>query len=210
MPDPYAAKGWPRAAGGRRAIAGERRTELDQFVSRLVDLGAQPDEVQLVRDSWDDLDPDDATDPEAFTAARRAELVRMPDDQLRGLLSASREEHELGTTTEEEAEAHRQMAEYRVAYAEAHERIGGNMDSVLAWVADDPVRAEAVLELEEGPDGAGRKTLVGPLRDLLDQEDATAATAAAAGPDGGAGPEVPPDAPEAATGDQGGQSSDGS
>jgi hypothetical protein len=204
VPDPYAAKGWPRA------IAGERRTELDQFVSRLVDLGAQPDEVQLVRDSWDDLDPDDSTDPEAFTAARRAELVRMPDDQLRGLLSASREEHELGTTTEEEAEAHRQMAEYRQAYREAAERIAGNVDSVLAWVADDPVRAEAVLELEEGPDGAARKTLVGPLRDLLDQEAATDATAAAAGPDAGAGPEVPPDAPEAATGDQGGQSSDGS
>jgi len=198
MPDPYAAKGWPRAA------TGERRSDLDQFVTRLVDLGAQPDEVQLVRDSWDDLDPDDDTDPEAFTAARRAELVRMPDAQLRGLLSASREEHELGTTTEEEAEAHRQMAEYRVAYQEAAERIGGNVDSVLAWVADDPVRAEAVLELEQGTDGAGRKTLVGPLRELLDQDATTDATAAAAGPDGGAGPDVPDGATEAHSGAQGG------
>lgn len=199
MPDPYAAKGWPRE------VASESRTELDQFVSRLVDLGAQPDEVQLVRDSWDDLDPDDDTDPDAFTTARRAELVRMPDDKLLALLHASREEHELGTTTEEEAEAARAEAQYRVAVAEAHERIGGNVDSVLAWVADDPVRAEAVLDLETGPDGADRKTLVGPLRDLLGQEAATDATAAAAGPDSGAGPEVPPGATEAATGDQGAQ-----
>ena len=204
MPDPYAAKGWPRPA------TGERRTDLDQFVGRLVDLGAQPDEVQLVRDSWDDLDPDDSTDPEAFTAARRAELVRMPDDQLRGLLTASRDEHTLGTTTEEEAEAHRQMAEYRQAYQEAAERIGGNVDSVLAWVADDPVRAEAVLELETSPDGADRKTLVGPLRDLLDQGAATDATAPAAGPDGGAGPEVADGAPEAHSGDQGGPGDGGS
>lgn len=204
MPDPYAPKGWPRQ------VASERRTELDQFVARLTELGAQPDEVQLVRDSWDDLDPDDSTDPEAFTAARRAELVRMPDAQLRGLLADSRDEHTLGTTTEEEAEAHRQMAEYRQAYREAAERIGGNVDSVLAWVADDPVRAEAVLELEEGPDGAARKTLVGPLRDLLDQEAATDATAAAAGPDSGAGPDVPDGAPEAHSDDQGGAGDGGS
>lgn len=204
MPDPYAAKGWPRPA------TGERRTELDQFVTRLVELGAQPDEVQLVRDSWDDLDPDDSTDPDAFTAARRAELVRLPDDQLRSMISASRDEHTLGTTTEEEAEAHRQMAEYRQAYQEAAERIGGNVDSVLAWVADDPVRAEAVLELEEGPDGAGRKTLVGPLRDLLDQEAATDATAAAAGPEPAPGPDGPDGAPEAHSGDQGGAGDGGS
>jgi hypothetical protein len=204
VPDPYAPKGWPRQ------VAGERRSELDQFAQRLTDLGAQPDEVQLVRDSWDELDPDDSTDPDAFTAARRAELLRMPDDQLRALLTSSRDEYELGTTSEEEAEAHRQMAAYRLAYAEAGERICGNVDSVLAWVADDPVRAEAVLELEQGPDGADRKTLVGPLRDLLDQEAATDATAAAAGPEPAPGPDAPDGAPEAHSGDQGGPGDGGS
>lgn len=209
MPDPYAAKGAPRAT------VPETRSQLDQFLARLTDLGAEPDELQLVRDSWDDLDPDDDTDPDAFTAARRAELVSMPDDKLAGLLAASRDEYEVGTTTEEEAEQARAAAEYRDAYREAAERIGGNVDSVLAWVADDPVRAQAVLDLERSSDGADRKTLVKPLAELMgeynpDQAPTTEPPAVPAGPDGGPGPEVPEGTSEPTTGDQGPESSQGS
>lgn len=146
---------------------GEVRSPVEQFAARLTDLGATADEVRVVVEHWDDLDPDDDTDPEAWTRARRDQLARASDTELTRLLKEARTEYELGTTTEDEAAAKAHTEALEAATAEAQGRIAGNVDSVLAWVADDDVRAEAVLRLELAPEGAGRKTLVGPLVEQL-------------------------------------------
>lgn len=181
IPDPYAPAGPPRTA------VSEVRSPAEQFATRLRDLGATDDEVQAVVDSWDDLDPDDSTDPEAWTRARRDQVAVAPDAELAAMIDAARDEYEVGTTTEEEAANRAHMVAYQAAYTEAQGRIGGNVDSVLAWVGDDPVRAEAVLELEQRPEGAQRKTLVAPLLALVDA-------------DGTDTPDGPPDASTGHTG----------
>lgn len=156
MPDPYAAKGWPRTA------ASERVGQLDGFLARLRQLGASPDEVAAVADTWDDYDED-------WTPERKAELLRTTDAELGQMLADVRTEYTVGTTPQEQADAEAAEANYRLQFRQAHERIGGNVQSLLDWVGDDPVKARAVLALEEGPDGAGRKTLIGPLQQLLGQ-----------------------------------------
>lgn len=214
MPDPYAPKGWPREA------TGERRSELDQFLQRLAELGATDEERRLVADGWDQLDPDDTPDDEdgpAFTRAYRSHLVRMGDHELVALLREAREANDFHSTTEEEAaarEAEREeAARYQQAHTEALERIGGNVQAVLGWVAGDPVRAQVVHVLETGPEGANRKTLVEPLQELLvqhlqeftDTTDSTDAEWPQDGPEGGSGPDTPPDPATAESGAQGGQ-----
>jgi hypothetical protein len=201
MPDPYAPKGWPRE------VAAETRGPLDQFLARLADLGATDDEQADVAATWHD--------DEAFPPEWRQELLHMGDNELAAMIREVREEHRLGTTTEDDdadAEAH---AAYRAAMAEAAERIGGNVQAVLAWVGDDPVRAQAVHQLETGPDGAGRKTLVEPVQQLLDDHAGhndvhaptpTGAVSPAAGSEAGSGPDMPDSAATADSDDQGGHS----
>jgi hypothetical protein len=160
VPNPYEPRGWPRTNV-------ESRSPLEQFVARLRDLGATDDEVELVETTWDNLDPDDSSFPEAWTRARRDEMARLGDNELRRMIRDSREEYALGTTTEEEQQAAEDRRRAHTARAEASERIHGNVPSVLAWVGDDTVRARAVLELETGVDGRERSTLVKALREIV-------------------------------------------
>lgn len=200
MPDPYAPKGRVRSS------APEMRSEQDQFLTRLADLGATEDELDQVRDAWDDLDPDDTPDdPDlgpAWTLARRTELVNAGDHELTALLRRARIEHDEGTTTEDEADEQERRREYDRAMAEGQERIGGNVDAVLAWVGDDPVRAQVAHQLETGEGGANRKTLVEPLGQLLDEHaghnDVTAPEPQD-GPEGDSDPDTPPEGSEAST-----------
>lgn len=151
MGDPYAPKGWPRGNP-------EVRTELETFSDRLRQLGATDDEVAQVVAGWDTFDAD-------WTPARRHQVVHLSDADLRQLLVDGREEYEHDTTTEEVAAVRDAERARRMAEAEAARRIGGNVDSVLAWVGDDRYRAQAVLELEVA--GQRRKTLLAPMRDLV-------------------------------------------
>lgn len=154
----------------KRVTASERRDGLDQFLTRLRELGAAADEVQMVAEGWDDLDPDGTPDQDghpAWTRQRRAEMANLSDTELRSMILASREEYEVGTTTEEEQEARARQARMAAAASEAQARIGGSVASVLAWVADDVDRAEAVVALETNPDGAQRVTLLRPLNELI-------------------------------------------
>lgn len=209
MTDPYAPPD-PDAATAEPDLVsqGEVRSPLEQFVARLRDLGAQPDEVQTVVDHWDDLDPDNDPDPEAWTRARRAQLAAMGDAELSGLLAQSRAEYTDGTTTQEDADEAAHTAALEQAIAEAQGRIGANVQSVLAWVADDPVRAEAVVRLEVAPEGANRTTLWGPLADQLGWTGAdvevlaasyttTPAQVAPGGPEGEPGTQAATDPSEA-------------
>jgi len=204
MPDPYAPKGMPRTTDG------ERRGELDHFLARLSDLGATGDELAQVRDAWDDLEPDDAEpydDGEpAWTRAERSKLVNASDHQLTELLRRARVEHHIGTHDEDDdAEVERRRS-YDRAMAEAQERIGGNVQAILGWVGDDPVRAQAVHQLERGEGGANRKTLVEPLEDLLDEhadEPTTPAVEPQEPSESVPGPDTPEPTSEASTDAQG-------
>lgn len=157
MVDPY------RSRGARQALtgAGEGRNQLGQFVQRLVELGATGDEVQAVVDTWDDLDPDGT--PDGYTRRDRDLLVAQGDNELREQILAARREHRYATTTDQEAAAQARERAYQQALREAQDRIGGNVDAVVAWVGGDVVRAQAVRRLETGPDGASRKTLLAQL-----------------------------------------------
>lgn len=156
MPDPYAPKGWPRST------ASERVSPLDGFLARMRQLGATEEELAGVRDDWGNYDGED------WTPERKAQVLAATDDQLRAMLAEVRAEYEVGTVTEEEHAARARQHDYQLQLREAADRIGGTVADVLGWVGDDPVKAEAVLELEQGPDGADRKTLVEPLRQLAD------------------------------------------
>jgi len=203
MPGPYDPKGEPRQA------TGERRDPKTQFLARLRDLGATDDELAQVDDGWDDLEPDGTPDDEygrpAFTRQYRDQLLAAGDRELTQLLHDARVEHATGTMSDEDRQLAERDQAYRQAVAEAYERIGGNVDSILAWVGDDPQRAQAVHHLETGPDGAARKTLVGPLEDLLAEHAATAdedpAAAATGAEDGQDGTDPQGDGSDAATGD---------
>lgn len=157
-PDPYQARGYPR-------VNSETRSPLEQFVTRLRELGATEDEVSAVVDTWDDFDPDPHA-PEAWTHAQRAKVAALGDNELRQMIVDGRREYEIGTTTEEEAARKAaKNAELR-AMSEAQGRIDGTISAILAWVGDDKVRAMAALAAErEG--GAPRKTLVSKLEDVL-------------------------------------------
>ena len=158
MPDPYQAKGYPR-------INSETRSPLEQFVTRLRELGATEDEVSAVVDTWDDFDPD-PTAPEAWTHAQRAKVASLGDNELRQMILDGRREYAIGTTTQEEADRRAAKAAELRAMSEAQGRIDGNVAAILAWVGDDKVRAQAALSAEkEG--GAPRKTLVAGLEDVL-------------------------------------------
>lgn len=168
--DPYAGGGRGRGV----AVSGEVRTELDQFVARLRDLGATPDEIEPVVASWDDLDPADTEVVEGevppWTAERRTALVNAPDAELEGLLQAARDEYALGTTTEADAAEAARKRQLAALQARAAEVVGKPVAQVLEWVGTSTDRATAVLELETAKgEGANRKTLVAPLRELLDE-----------------------------------------
>lgn len=157
-PDPFQGKGYPR-------VNSETRSPLEQFVSRLRELGATEDEVSAVVDTWDDFDPD-PTAPEAWTHAQRAKVAALGDNELRRMIVDGRREYVYSTTTQEEADRRAAKAAELRAMTEAQGRIDGNVSAILAWVGDDKVRAHAALAAErEG--GAPRKTLVAGLEDVL-------------------------------------------
>lgn len=160
MPDPFRSRAnQPYARTEPDLIAaGEVRTPLDDFLTRLQQLGASPDQVQSVADTWDQFDTDDGED--SWTPERRAMLMALGDTELGQLIDASRDEYNYATTSEEDAAAADHTRHLEAAIAEAQGRIGANVQSVAAWVGDDPVRAEAVLRLELAPEGANRTTLI--------------------------------------------------
>ncbi len=152
MPDPYAAKGWPRD------VASEMRSPRDTWLMRLEQLGATPDELAQVMAEW----------PDPEYQAEVHDMLLLGDNELRATLLEVRAEYEVGTTTEAEADAQDDHAEYRAAEAEASGRIGGTVGALLAWVGSDLVRAQVVHHLETSAEGANRTTLVRPLQVWLD------------------------------------------
>jgi hypothetical protein len=158
VPDPYQAKGYPR-------INSETRSPLEQFITRLRELGATEDEVSAVVDTWDDFDPDPNA-PEAWTHAQRARVAALGDNELRAMIVDGRREFVYSTTTQEDADRRAAKAAELRAMTEAQGRIDGKVPAILAWVGDDKVRAQATLAAEQ-EGGAPRKTLVAGLEEVL-------------------------------------------
>lgn len=159
MSDPYAPKGWPRET------AAEVRGPLEEFLMRLAELGATQDELDQVAEAWDELDPDECDDPDCWTAAKRDSMRYAGDDELTALLERARTEYEVGTTTEEEAEAAAFRAELDDTIEDAREHIEDSVPKILEWIGDDPMRARAVVIIEtENGTVDGRTTLTGPAQ----------------------------------------------
>lgn len=154
MPNPFA----PRVS---RRTQPEAVSQLDGFLERMRLLGATDEEVASVRDSWDDFS-------DGWTVEARDQLLAWDDEKLRDELLALRGEHREATTTEDDDLAAAADSAVQAARDEAHEQIGKPVAAVLEWVGTDALRAIAILDLETGPDGAERKTLVEPLRSMLE------------------------------------------
>lgn len=156
--DPYA------ATNPKPAASADVEAELPYFLGRLRQLGATPDELDLVEAHWDDLEPADPDNPDAWTPERRAEMVRANDADLVAMIEASRAEYAEHTATEaNQAEAARVAA----LQADARKATAGTVAEALAWVGTNRERAAAVLAVETGPEGDARTTLVRPLRELV-------------------------------------------
>jgi len=148
------------------------------------ELGARPDELEDAAAVWG-ADPDED-----------ARMSTMQDGELRADILAVRQEFELGTVSEEEATEHTMIVTYRHTLTEAQDRVGGTIPAVMAWVADDPIRAYAVRSLETDGDGAGRSTLIKQLDKILaGDETASKLPAVLSGTTSPAGPHEPGDGP---------------
>lgn len=159
MPNPFAA---PRVT--RRPSAPQSLSQLEQFVVRLRAIGATDEEVETVRQTWDDLSDD-------WTVADRTKLTRLSDEQLRDELVATRAEYQHDTTTEQQQDATDAATFQQKVRAEAAEVIGRNIGAVLQWVGTDPIRAIVILELEQSEHGAARKGIIEPLTELVAGDD---------------------------------------
>lgn len=156
MPNPYA----PRVT---RRTEPEQVGELAGFLHRLRLLGATDEELASVADTWDQL-------TDEFTVLDRAQMLAWDDEKLGAELAALRAEYRQHTTTEADDATEAAARATNTAQAEAHDVVGRPVASVLEWVGSDVLRAIAILDLEQGPDGAARKTLVVPLRTLVEGE----------------------------------------
>lgn len=70
----------------------EVRSELDQFVERLRQVGASPDEIAATIANWDVFDDD-------FGPEQRRDMVRWSDPRLRAEILALRQEYAEHTTS---------------------------------------------------------------------------------------------------------------
>jgi hypothetical protein len=138
----YQARGWPRV------VESETRSPIDHVTLRMRELGATPDEMAAVGAVWG-LDP-----------VEDDRLLHMPDHELRAEILAVRAEYEVGTVSEEEAADRDLVITFRHTMSEAHERAGGTIPAIMAWIAGDPVRAYAMGIVETDDDGASRSTLL--------------------------------------------------
>lgn len=145
-------------------VARESVSELDQFLGRLRRLGLDEDGLADVAAHWDDFDDD-------WTPERRRMFVRFPDARLREMIDAVDDEFDIGTISEDDALSDQVDAEYAAAKADALGRMGDTIPGIVEWVAADPVRARATLDLETLPEGANRKTLVEKLETIIGDAD---------------------------------------
>ncbi len=150
--DPYRAT---RTRTARQSVS-----ELDQFVARIRALGADDDQVHDVVENWDNFES-------GFTIADRNQLVRSTDTQLREQIMASQDEFRYATTTDEDDDFDRHVKAVAEAEIEALDLMTLPVPKLVEWVGEDRARAIAVSNLEDGPDGGHRKTLLDAVQRII-------------------------------------------
>lgn len=146
MGDPY------KATRSRRA--NQRAGELETFLGRLAALGADASQLADVVANWDNFEDG------GYTRADRDALVRSSDAELRAKLRQIDEEYEVGTRTEDEVSLERIERAVIAAESDASDVMSLPVPKLIEWVGGDRVRAMAVSNLERGPEGGARKTLL--------------------------------------------------
>lgn len=144
----------------RRRTSNERASDLAHLLTRLRALGADEDQVADVARHWDDFG-------DGYTPEDRAALVRSSDAELRAKILDVEEEYRVGTMTEEQDERDRHFHRVVRAEVEAFDLMTLPVAKLLAWVGDDRARAIAVQNLEAGPDGGSRKSLLAGLEKVI-------------------------------------------
>jgi len=167
MPDHLAARGW---APRRVPSSSEVRSPLEHVCARLGDLGATTDEIAAFSAAWDDLEPDSG-DPMAWTEARRRHLMTCPDAELAWLITDTRDEYALGTTTLDDALAMERETMLANLADQAHEITAKSIPLVMEWVERDPDKARAVLAWERDESvGAQRVSLIARLAEIAGED----------------------------------------
>lgn len=159
MPDPYAPK--------RTQTASETQSPLDYVCDRLGRLGASPDEVEAVREAWDD--------PE-WPVEERAALVHVSDSELVAELITARRDTEFHSLTPGEQTVLDGLREFDDAVAaveeDAYKVTEGSVADVLAWVRtsgdERAVRAAAAHRWEQR--GRGRRSALTALYGIVESE----------------------------------------
>ena len=154
MGNPYAATKLPPTPEERLA------RDKVMILERLRLLGLDDEGLRDLEENFSNFSDDWTPD------AARA-LARMPDAKLREAIRARDDEFDASTLTEDE----QTIADREAAVAEAEtvaaDKIQGTVPEILEWVGEDPVRAMAVSNLELGPEGGSRKTLVEALDRII-------------------------------------------
>lgn len=144
------------------APSAEQLLERDKkmLLDRLRLLGLDEEGLRDVEENWSNWTED-------WTPDKARALARMPDRRLREAIIARDDEFDASTLTEDEQSIVDRAAAIDEAEAEASDKIQGTIPEILEWVGDDPVRAMAVSNLERGPEGGSRKTLVEALDRII-------------------------------------------
>lgn len=137
----------------RSRTLNERNDGRAEFLDRLARLGATSDEIAAVDAAWDvPAGPDDLTVDE---------LRNLDDDSIRVELSLARAEDDRNRTESDDDLLALARAAARQVVPES------TIPAIRTWVAGDPVRARAALDVERVRPKA-RTTLVAELESIAD------------------------------------------
>lgn len=131
------------------------------ILDRLRLLGLDDEGLHDVEENWNNFDGED------WTPERARMLARMPDAKLREMIRQRADEFDSSTMSEEEQSLAARNEDVAHAEIEAADKIEGTIPAILEWVANDPIRAMAVSNLERGPEGGLRSTLLAALDRII-------------------------------------------
>lgn len=142
----------PKAPHARRFMS-EVQSDLEAFLERLQQLGAEQDVLEAVRSHWDD--------PE-WDQGERALVMAMSDTALAGELTSIEREHYEGTTTPEEEAVQAELA------AMVDGMLPEPAPVVIDWLRreNDPVLATAV-EAAEARQRRPRTTVLAAAAEII-------------------------------------------
>lgn len=157
-----------------KSTATQTQDTLTVVLQRLRSCGARPDELQAVRETWNETAGE-------RTEQWRHEMLHMSDAALRKALIEIREEYPFEPVVPDEpfdlnpdgmATGAFPLPEDPTDLGEGAPKIGATIPELMEWVAADPARARLVIAAEQADaDVRGepvRKTLMSRLQVVVD------------------------------------------